>query len=112
MGNLHVIKQDHILKLGGIAHNAVISHQGGSPDKCGRPDLSAVTDDAGAADIGRLIIKIGILCDPDVLCRMVILVLRKGLSDLQNQVLDPGQRLPGILELTQIVCGQSMIQII
>jgi len=41
-----------------------------------------------------------------------ILVLRKLLADLQNQVGDPGQRLPRIGELLQVISRQRMAQIV
>ena len=118
VGYLHVIKQDDILQLRGVAHHAVVSHQCAAPDKGALAHLRPMANDAGAVEIGGFEHR-GVLRHPDVLQNlavpvggMVILLLRQLLSDFQNQVGDPGQRFPRIGKPRQIVPGQRMAQVI
>ena len=118
MRHLHIVEQDHVFQLRGVAHHAVIAHQCAAPDKGALTNLRPVADDAGAVEIGGLEHRC-VLGHPDILQNVAvpvggvhILVLRKLLADLQNQVGDPGQRLPWIGELLQVISRQRMAQII
>ena len=118
MRHLHIVEQNHIFQLRGIAHHAVIANQCAAPDKGALTNLRPVADDAGAVEIGGLEHRC-VLGHPDILQNVAvpvggvhILVLRKLLADLQNQVGDPGQRLPWIGELLQVISRQRMAQIV
>ena len=118
MRHLHIVEQDHVFQLRGVAHHAVIANQCAAPDKGALAHLRPMANDAGAVEIGGFEHR-GVLRHPDVLQNlavpvggMVILLLRQLLSDFQNQVGDPGQRLPWIGELLQVISRQRMAQII
>ena len=54
MGNLYLIKQDYVLKLGRISHDGSFADNSISTDKSAMPDFRILADDRWPMDISRL----------------------------------------------------------
>ena len=83
MRNLYLVKQDHVLKLGGIAYYCAFTHNGFSADKCTVTNFSILIDDTGPVDI-RGWIYIGTLGDPNVFLYFFEFIFGKSFSQFQN----------------------------
>ena len=107
VGGLHVVEQDHVFQLHGIAHHAVGPHQGRAPDKRTVAHLSLRPNDAGRPQIGcgehhRRFMH------PDLGGGLVIFLRRQRSPQGQDQLLDPVQGLPGVLKSRQILPCQGV----
>ena len=90
--HLHVVKEDHVFQLRGIAHHTVVPHQGAAPDEGTGTDLGLMADDAGPGDV-VVGIDHGVLGDPHVLLGMVVLLGAQRGAQLQDEALDTIQDL-------------------
>ena len=110
VGNLNVVKKNHVFQLHGVADNTVRTDQRTAPDKGAVPYLGAGPDDAGRAKVGGGGDNSGFV-DPDLGSGLVVFVGKSG-AKLQNQILDSGKGFPGVVKAGKIMPGKGMAQII
>ena len=88
VGHLDVVEQDHVFQLRGVAHHAVVAHQGVAPDEGAGTHLGLVADDAGAADVGGGEDR-GVPGDPDVLRDLGVIVFLRGEPAPSARIMSP-----------------------
>ena len=95
MGHLHLIEENHVFQLCGIADHRSLSHDGAAPDKGTVAHLGFLIDDERAIQAGRGS-HFRAFRNPDVSPPFLITVFRKAVSQLDDKILDLRQNLPGI----------------
>ena len=110
MRNLHVVEENHIFQLHGVAYYAVCAHQRAAADKGAVPNLRAGADDAGGSQ-KRCGGHGGGFMYPDGGRHFPVTLAQLG-AEGENQSLDPAQCLPGIFKSGKIFPGEGMGQII
>ena len=110
VGRLHVIEQDDILQLHGVAHHAMGAHQRAAADKGAVAHLRLRADDARAGDgcRGRDVRR---PVHPHLRAKGQIFAVQL-CAQRTNAVRQVGERLPGIGKAGQVVPRQCMCQII
>ena len=95
VGGLHIVKEDDIFKLAGVAHNGLFAHNGAAADEGAVAYLRLMVNDAGRAYIGRGENR-GILGDPHAITGIVVFIGRKRGAQFKDESLYIIQNLPGI----------------
>ena len=95
MGHLHLIEENHVFQLCGIADHRSLSHDGAAPYKGTVAHLGILIDDERAIQAGRGS-HFRAFRNPDVFPPFLITVFRKAVSQLDDKILDLRQNLPGI----------------
>ena len=101
---------DDVLKLHGVADDAVCADERRASDERAVSDLGLGTDDAGSAEIsggeyGRSLVN------PDILRDLLIVVAESG-AEGKDHILDALESLPGVGELQKVVLRKRMVKII
>ena len=111
VGNLDIVKENHIFQLRGVAHHAVGPHQGVAPDKGPGAHLGLRPDDAGPCNkvVG---VNFGGFVDPHLFLGVVVLLLGEVLPQLPDKGADFWQSLPGIFHGLQQRRRRRVAQVI
>jgi hypothetical protein len=110
MWGLHVVKENNILKLAGVADNCLFANYGAAADKCAVANLSLMVNDAGATDIGRGKHS-GILGYPHALIGIIKLISGKSGAQFKNKGLDFVQNFPRVSLTLEKRGGDTMAEI-
>lgn len=110
VGGLNFIEENGVLQLRRVAYHAVRAHQCGAPDKGTVAYLGLRPDDAGCAQIGGRRYNGG-LVDPDVLPGLAVLLWGELAAQVEDQLLDSVQGLPGVLKLAEVLPRHGVGQI-
>ena len=95
VGGLHIVKEDDIFKLAGVAHNRLLANDCTAPDKSAVAYLSFMINDAGRANVCRGE-NAGILGNPNALIRIIKFLRIKSGAQLKDKALYIIQNFPGI----------------
>ena len=107
VGYLNVVEKYHVLKLGGVPHNTIISDKCRTSYKCAGTHFCFMSDYARTSDV-IVRIPLCIFCNPHILFGMIILICRKRRTDLEYQFLDTFKRFPRIRKSFKIISCQRM----
>ena len=105
-----MVEENDVFQLHGVADDAVGADERAGADECAVAHLGLRADDARRAEIGRGKDLRGLM-HPDVLGDFLVILAQRR-SQLEDEILDALQRLPGIGELREIILCQRMVEII
>ena len=111
MRHLHLIEQDHIFQLRGIAHHSAFPHQGVAADESAVAYFRILSDDGRSMDIGRRRYFRG-SGNPHVFASFFIFLRIKSFPKLQDKRSDLRQRFPGIGQPFKKIRRNRLIQVI
>ena len=101
MGDLHLVKQNHIFQFYRITYHTIITNQRAAADKCAVPHFGSGTNDTRRAQIGGGSDDSSFV-RPDLGCDLMKFILRKGGTELQDHILYAFQSFPWIVKTLQI----------
>ena len=110
MGHLHLVEQDHILQLHGIAYHAAVAYQSAAANEGAMPHLGFGADDARCAQISGGRYLSGVV-NPYMLADLGIFFAQRAAQG-DDIFFDTLQRFPGIVKLLQIGGAESVAQIV
>jgi len=110
VGNLYIVKQNHIFQFHRVAYYTVFAHKSAAADIGTVPDFRIGSNDTGCAQIcagshGSRFVY------PDSGLDFFVFISQSR-TELQNQILNALQSLPGIVKSGEIVSGEGTVQII
>ena len=110
MRGLHLVKEDTVFQLAGVANHRAIADEHIPADERAGAHLGFFTDDARAGDAGRRRNRRG-FGDPHILSRVIVIVQIQPLTDGQHRFADFRECFPRIFARGKHLCRAGMRQV-